>query len=670
MIVLLCLVLLAGNSGAGVPRLMNYQGVLAGADGIPASGSHEMTFRIYGSEEETAEALWEETHVSVEVRDGVFSVVLGSAVPIPDDVLSAGELWLGVTIGTESEMSPRTRITPVPWALRAGVADVALRISEESHPPGDLSILDLGTPGVINDPENPVDWTRLKGVPNWIAGGTYDPEDLIPDDPYPVTDGKCKKWGDHNSLDAQDCDPEDVVYVDAEGKVGIGTVSPEFKVEFVEGDMTAYFAHHEVPYPGDNAYTGLRADNGEATFGCLGRILRQYDGDICYGVMGAAMGRAIENVGVYGIARGGLLGNYAGVFAGDTYVRDGKLTVSTQSPDGAIVELRSTLNDPVASYGKINFLSLYENVNGAIELYGPGNPHGNGFYFRTGMENDTRMVITNSGRVGIGMDEPDGKLVVAGDGTSWSEGFVFIGNDYGDAGIRLRTGTTTRHHIYNYADRQSTLRIAPNGDFATGGISIRQNGNVGIGNVTPAERLTVNGNAQIAGNLALGSANKSRRLVVRGNILIESQGTAEPVLELGEGLDYAEGFDVSAAVEIEPGAVLSIDPDNPGMLALSDSPYDTKVAGIVAGGRGLGSGVRLGVGQFDYDVALAGRVYCNVVAEGEAIEPGDLLTTSEVPGYAMRVADRIAAQGAILGKAMETLEAGEKGQILVLVTLQ
>jgi hypothetical protein len=36
----------------------------------------------------------------------------------------------------------------------------------------------------------------------------------------------------------------------------------------------------------------------------------------------------------------------------------------------------------------------------------------------------------------------------------------------------------------------------------------------------------------------------------------------------------------------------------------------------------------------------------------------------------MKVADHDKAQGAILGKAMQPLEQGEHGQILVLVTLQ
>ncbi|NVM24271.1 MAG: hypothetical protein HWN68_21135, partial [Desulfobacterales bacterium] len=156
----------------------------------------------------------------------------------------------------------------------------------------------------------------------------------------------------------------------------------------------------------------------------------------------------------------------------------------------------------------------------------------------------------------------------------------------------------------------------------------------------------------------------------RGNVRIRDRSTGDTVMELGTGLDYAEGFDVSHKKEISPGSVLIIDPDNPGKLTVGGKPYDTKVAGIVAGANGTGSGVRLGAGQFDYDVALAGRVYCNVDATEAGVEPGDLLTTSGTPGYAMKAMDYGRAQGAILGKAMQGLEKGQKGQILVLVTLQ
>ena len=68
-------------------------------------------------------------------------------------------------------------------------------------------------------------------------------------------------------------------------------------------------------------------------------------------------------------------------------------------------------------------------------------------------------------------------------------------------------------------------------------------------------------------------------------------------------------------------------------------------------------------------VALTGRVYCWVDALYGAIEPGDLLTTSDTPGHAMRVDDSDRSHGTILGKAMTGLTEG-RGLVLVLVALQ
>ncbi len=68
-------------------------------------------------------------------------------------------------------------------------------------------------------------------------------------------------------------------------------------------------------------------------------------------------------------------------------------------------------------------------------------------------------------------------------------------------------------------------------------------------------------------------------------------------------------------------------------------------------------------------VAMTGRVYCLADASSGTIEPGDMLTTSSTPGYAMKVFDSKKAQGAVIGKAMTSLKAG-KGLVLVLVSLQ
>jgi hypothetical protein len=71
----------------------------------------------------------------------------------------------------------------------------------------------------------------------------------------------------------------------------------------------------------------------------------------------------------------------------------------------------------------------------------------------------------------------------------------------------------------------------------------------------------------------------------------------------------------------------------------------------------------------EHPVALTGRVYCLADASEAPIEPGDLLTTSDMPGHAMKVRDYECAQGAVIGKAMTSLEEGQ-GLVLVLVNLQ
>jgi hypothetical protein len=139
------------------------------------------------------------------------------------------------------------------------------------------------------------------------------------------------------------------------------------------------------------------------------------------------------------------------------------------------------------------------------------------------------------------------------------------------------------------------------------------------------------------------------------------------------GSDLAEPFKISSTDgEIPEGAVVVIDDANPGHLKISDQDYDTHVAGVVSGANGIHPGIQMqqqGLLDGGKNVALTGRVYVQADASNGAIRPGDLLTTSSIPGHAMRVTDHARAAGAILGKAMTGLAEG-KGMVLVLVTLQ
>jgi hypothetical protein len=139
------------------------------------------------------------------------------------------------------------------------------------------------------------------------------------------------------------------------------------------------------------------------------------------------------------------------------------------------------------------------------------------------------------------------------------------------------------------------------------------------------------------------------------------------------GSDLAEPFKLTQGnEEISEGAVVVIDDQNPGRLKLSDQTYDTRVAGVVSGANGIHPGIQMqqhGLLEGGKNVALTGRVYVQADTENGAIKPGDLLTTSSIPGRAMKVTDHARAAGAILGKAMTSLSEG-KGMVLVLVTLQ
>jgi hypothetical protein len=136
------------------------------------------------------------------------------------------------------------------------------------------------------------------------------------------------------------------------------------------------------------------------------------------------------------------------------------------------------------------------------------------------------------------------------------------------------------------------------------------------------------------------------------------------------GADVSERFPTTERVE--PGAVVMIDADQPGRLCLSRGAYNTRVAGVVSGAGDIPVGAILGNLEGLEDappIALSGRVWTRCDATAAGIAPGDLLTTADTPGHAMKAVDAQRRSGAVIGKAMTVLPRGEKGLVLVLVNL-
>jgi hypothetical protein len=106
------------------PAAITQQGRILGKDGMPVSTTIPITFTIYNDAKKSADAniLWTETQ-NITLDDGYFSARLGDGATALDPTIFGGsELFLGVTVGSDSEMAPREVITSVPYAFSAQLA--------------------------------------------------------------------------------------------------------------------------------------------------------------------------------------------------------------------------------------------------------------------------------------------------------------------------------------------------------------------------------------------------------------------------------------------------------------------------------------------------------------------------------------------------------------------
>jgi hypothetical protein len=110
------------RANSSVPNTVGFEGFLAQANGAPiANGTYTLTFRAYDVPT-AGTALWAEQLTHVQVTNGLYSVVLGATMPFNANTFN-GSRWIGVTVGTGTEIVPRTQISAVPFALNAETAN-------------------------------------------------------------------------------------------------------------------------------------------------------------------------------------------------------------------------------------------------------------------------------------------------------------------------------------------------------------------------------------------------------------------------------------------------------------------------------------------------------------------------------------------------------------------
>ncbi|MFO8056425.1 MAG: SUMF1/EgtB/PvdO family nonheme iron enzyme [bacterium] len=127
------LVLVVGIAWAqSVPQLINYQGRLTDSAGAPLDGvTVDLTFAFYGAES-GGTAYLTVLQEDVVISGGLYNVLIGSGTVTPgmestlSDVFQKHQnVWMGVEVDSDGEMSPRSRITNVPFAEKANTVNTS-----------------------------------------------------------------------------------------------------------------------------------------------------------------------------------------------------------------------------------------------------------------------------------------------------------------------------------------------------------------------------------------------------------------------------------------------------------------------------------------------------------------------------------------------------------------
>jgi hypothetical protein len=116
----------ASPDQAGVPRLVNFSGILRDASGKVTSGNVTLVLSLY-EEQEGGSPLWSETQAVTADDQGHYTVLLGATQPegLPQDLFTSTRArWLGVApqLPAVGEL-PRALLVGMPYALKASDAD-------------------------------------------------------------------------------------------------------------------------------------------------------------------------------------------------------------------------------------------------------------------------------------------------------------------------------------------------------------------------------------------------------------------------------------------------------------------------------------------------------------------------------------------------------------------
>jgi len=311
-------------------------------------------------------------------------------------------------------------------------------------------------------------------------------------------------------------------------------------------------------------------------------------------------------------------------------------------------------------------INLYQ-VDGSTGVFMDADDAGGGILWLYNTNSQSRVRLDGLGNAGGGqvtLLANDGSTSVNLYGDSGGSGEISVNGPTGTEGVQISGGSSGGSLTLRDETGAATLLMSSSVSAGSYQYLYKGNGDIGV---------QLDGDNSGAGYIGVYGTNNSIRIALDGQSSGEGRISCD-VLQINGGSDLSENFDIRSYHQpLQPGMIVCIDPNNPGQLVTSSKAYDKTVAGVISGAGGVKPGMLMGqkgtAADGSHPVALTGRVYCMVDADADAIEPGDMITTSVTPGHGMKVSDYAKASGAIIGKAMTKLSSG-KGLVLVLVSLQ
>ena len=117
-LVLGVLIFIFSLHACAVPQQINFQGRLVSSDATPITSNVSVTFDLY-DDVTSGNKISTETRSVTPNSNGAFSVLLG----FNPSTFDESDRWIGVKVGTDSEMTPRQKFAAVPYAFYAITAE-------------------------------------------------------------------------------------------------------------------------------------------------------------------------------------------------------------------------------------------------------------------------------------------------------------------------------------------------------------------------------------------------------------------------------------------------------------------------------------------------------------------------------------------------------------------